>query len=167
MHLDDFIAYVNEMQWTQTKQCVFVGMTATAYQKEVLERMGCKVEYKRYDRNKLANLLNIKFIKIEGLTVHDIQLIVCEYFNTPYDKVQGKSRKREIITSRQTTQYLSKMFTKLSLKSIGEHFEADHTTVMHSCQTVTDLMDTDIVFKNDITHLTELISEIHQPSYST
>ena len=70
--------------------------------------------------------------------------MVCEYFDVPYDKLLQKTRKREIVQARQITMYLAKAFTKNSLKTIGEHFGGrDHTTVIHTCQTVKDLMDTD------------------------
>ena len=63
-----------------------------------------------------------------------------------------KTRKREIVQARQITMYLAKAFTKNSLKTIGEHFGGrDHTTVIHSCQTVKDLMDTDTVFRENVT----------------
>lgn len=41
--------------------------------------------------------------------------------------------------------------TKASLKSIGTYFGGrDHSTVIHACQTVNDLIDTDKKFKNDV-----------------
>lgn len=89
-------------------------------------------------------------------TIEMIQKIVCEHFGLSYDKLLSKTRKREIVQARQITMYLSKIFTKNSLKTIGEHFGGrDHTTVIHSCQTVKDLMDTDTFFK-------ESVQELHQ-----
>jgi chromosomal replication initiator protein len=47
--------------------------------------------------------------------------------------------------------FYAKNMTKASLKSIGTHFGGrDHSTVIHACQTVNDLMDTDKKFKNDV-----------------
>ena len=54
--------------------------------------------------------------------------------------------------------FLAKGFTKNSLKTIGEHFGGrDHTTVIHSCQTVKDLMDTDTMFKENVQELTQKV----------
>ena len=54
--------------------------------------------------------------------------------------------------------YLAKMFTKNSLKTIGEHFGGrDHTTVIHSFQTVKDLMDTDIMYRESVMELQQKI----------
>ena len=54
--------------------------------------------------------------------------------------------------------YLAKIFTKNSLKTIGEHFGGrDHTTVIHSCQTVKDLMDTDNLFRESVIELQQKV----------
>jgi chromosomal replication initiator protein len=92
------------------------------------------------------------------ITIDNIQKMVCEYFDVAYERLQQKTRKREIVQARQITMYLAKAFTKNSLKTIGEHFGGrDHTTVIHSCQTVKDLMDTDSVFKENVMELTQKV----------
>jgi chromosomal replication initiator protein len=101
----------------------------------------------------LAKKVLKSFIKTTSreLTIETIQEMVCEYLNVSYDTLLEKTRKREIVQARQITMYLSKMFTKNSLKTIGDHFGGrDHTTVIHSCQTVRDLMDTDVGFKDSV-----------------
>lgn len=92
------------------------------------------------------------------ITIDAIQKMVCEYFDVSYDKLLQKTRKREIVQARQITMYLAKAFTKNSLKTIGEHFGGrDHTTVIHSCQTVKNLMDTDSIFKENLMELTQKV----------
>lgn len=96
------------------------------------------------------------FIKSSSkeITIDVIQKMVCDYFDVPYEKLLQKTRKREIVQARQITMFLAKAFTKNSLKTIGEHFGGrDHTTVIHSCQTVKDLMDTDSLFKESVIEL--------------
>jgi chromosomal replication initiator protein len=92
------------------------------------------------------------------ITIESIQRMVCDYFEVPYDKLLQKTRKREIVQARQITMFLAKSFTKNSLKTIGEHFGGrDHTTVIHSCQTVKDLMDTDTSFKDSVLELQQKV----------
>jgi chromosomal replication initiator protein len=92
------------------------------------------------------------------ITIDNIQKMVCEYYDVPYEKLQQKTRKREIVQARQITMYLAKAFTKNSLKTIGEHFGGrDHTTVIHSCQTVKDLMDTDNLFRESVMELQQKV----------
>jgi chromosomal replication initiator protein len=108
----------------------------------------------------LAKKVLKNFIKSSNkeITIDSIQKIVCEYFDVGFEKLLQKTRKREIVQARQITMFLSKMFTKNSLKTIGEHFGGrDHTTVIHSCQTVKDLMDTDTLFKEHVLELQQKV----------
>ncbi len=92
------------------------------------------------------------------LTIENIQKLVCEFFNLPYDRLLAKTRKREVVQARQITMYLAKKFTKSSLKNIGEHFGGfDHTTVIHSCQTVENLMDTDTEYNEQLQELLQKV----------
>ncbi len=112
----------------------------------------------------LAKRVMKNFVKTAAkeMTIENIQKLVCEYFNLPYDRLLAKTRKREVVQARQITMYLAKKFTKSSLKNIGEHFGGfDHTTVIHSCQTVENLMDTDTEYKE---HLQELQQKVQLAS---
>ena len=100
------------------------------------------------------------FIKTSNkeITITSIQKMVCDYFDVPYDKLSQKTRKREVVQARQISMFLAKAFTKNSLKTIGEHFGGrDHTTVIHSCQTVKNLMDTDVIFKDGVVELQQKV----------
>ena len=108
----------------------------------------------------LAKKVLKNFVKTSSkeITIDAIQKMVCDYFDVSYDKLLQKTRKREIVQARQITMYLAKTFTKNSLKTIGEHFGGrDHTTVIHSCQTVKDLMDTDSLFKESVMELQQKV----------
>ncbi|MDQ3290139.1 MAG: chromosomal replication initiator protein DnaA [Bacteroidota bacterium] len=83
-----------------------------------------------------------------------IQKTVAEFFDVTLDSLKAKTRKKEIVTARQVAMYFAKEFTSHSLKSIGYHFGGrDHSTVIHSVQTVSDLIDTDKKFKASIQEL--------------
>ncbi len=108
----------------------------------------------------LAKKVLKNFVKTSSkeITIDAIQKMVCDYFDVPYEKLLQKTRKREIVQARQITMFLAKTFTKNSLKTIGEHFGGrDHTTVIHSCQTVKDLMDTDTMFKESVLELQQKV----------
>jgi chromosomal replication initiator protein len=108
----------------------------------------------------LAKKVLRNFIKTTSkeITIDTIQKMVCDFFDLPYDRLLQKTRKREIVQARQITMYLAKIFTKNSLKTIGEHFGGrDHTTVIHSCQTVKDLMDTDNMFRESVMELQQKV----------
>lgn len=75
------------------------------------------------------------------ISVEEVQRIVCNYFNIPDDLIRAKTRKQEVVNARQIAMYLVKELTNSSLKTIGLHFGGrDHSTVIHSCQTVEEQM---------------------------
>ena len=103
-------------------------------------------------------LKNIVKTSTKELTIENIQKMVCDFYAIPYDKLQAKTRKREIVQARQISMFLSKQYTKNSLKTIGEHFGGrDHTTVIHSCQTVKNLMDTDSLIRDQVKDLQQKV----------
>lgn len=92
------------------------------------------------------------------ITVENIQKLVAEHFSVPVDKLQGKTRKRSIVIARQLSMYLAKNLTDKSLKAIGETFGGrDHSTVIYSCKTVQDLMETDAIFHDTVSELEKKI----------
>ncbi len=92
------------------------------------------------------------------ITVEFIQKLVAEHFNVPVEKLAGKTRKRSIVVARQLSMYLAKNLTNKSLKAIGDQFGGrDHSTVIYSCKTVQDLLDTDMTIKEDVNALEKKI----------
>lgn len=93
-------------------------------------------------------LKNIIKTQEKELSIAEIQKMVCQFFNVPYDKLQTKDRKADVVNARQIAMYLAKKFTKSSLKAIGNHFGGrDHTTVIHSVQKVDDYINTDELYR--------------------
>ena len=83
-----------------------------------------------------------------------IQKTVGEYFNISIDDMKAKTRKKEVVIARQVAMHFAKDYTNHSLKSIGYHFGGrDHSTVIYSCKTVQDLMETDAIFKDAVSDL--------------
>jgi chromosomal replication initiator protein len=88
------------------------------------------------------------------ITIEFIQELVANHFDVSVDVLAGKTRKRQVVIARQLSMYLAKKLTDKSLKAIGDQFGGrDHSTVIYSCSTVQDLMETDIVFKDTVAEL--------------
>jgi chromosomal replication initiator protein len=101
----------------------------------------------------LAKKMMKNFVKHSSreVSIDYIQKLVTEFYGLSVEQLKSKTRKREIVQARQISMYYAKSMTKASLKSIGTYFGGrDHSTVIHACQTVNDLMDTDKKFKNDV-----------------
>jgi len=83
-----------------------------------------------------------------------IQKTVSEYFHVTQEDLKAKTRKKEIVIARQVAMYFSKDYTNHSLKSIGYHFGGrDHSTVIHSVQSVNDMIDTNAKFRFSVDEL--------------
>lgn len=92
------------------------------------------------------------------VSVESIKHLVAKHFNMPVEKLHSKTRLREVVMARQLSMYLAKNYTNSSLKSIGDSFGGrDHSTVIHSLKAVQDLMDTDLIFKDNVTALVKKV----------
>jgi chromosomal replication initiator protein len=92
------------------------------------------------------------------ITIHYIRQIVAEYYNLSTELIESKSRKHEIALARQMAIYISKELTQSSLKNIGSYFgNRDHSTIMHSCQTIENYIITDKAIKSDYDKLLKKI----------
>ena len=111
----------------------------------------------------LAKKIIKNFVKSVSreVSIDYIQKTVCEYFDISIEKLKEKTRKRSIVQARQLSMYLAKNYTKNSLKVIGKHFGGrDHSTVIHSCQAVQNLLDTDPEFKDNVDDIQKKIQHI-------
>lgn len=94
----------------------------------------------------------------EELTIESIVRAVSDYYQVAVPELKGKSRKREIVQARQIAMFFAKQLTAHTLKSIGENFgNRDHSTVLHSFHTVSDLMDTDRKYRLQVEELQKRI----------
>jgi chromosomal replication initiator protein len=93
------------------------------------------------------------------ITVESIQKVVAEYFRIKISDLHSKSRKRVITRPRQIAMCLSKELTSCSLPEIGSAFGGrDHTTVIHACERVNDLKNSDANLAEDYQLLVRTLS---------
>jgi len=108
----------------------------------------------------LAKKMIKNFVKNASreISIEYIQKLVSDYYSLTVDQLKSKTRKREIVQARQISMYFAKQLTKAPLKKIGMHFGGrDHSTVIHACQTVNDLIDTDKKFRGDVEEISKRI----------
>jgi len=78
------------------------------------------------------------------IDVLDIQRAVSRHFGVSEESLRGKRRTDTIAFPRQIGMYVTRSITDMSLAEIGGKFGGrDHTTVLHACQKIEKLMQTD------------------------
>jgi len=110
----------------------------------------------------IAPVLNPTTQTIEA-SPHTVIQAVAETFSIPIEDLKGNSRRREISVARQIGMYLMRQHTGLSLPKIGEAFGGkDHTTVLYSCDKVTELQRTDPGIAQTLRQLSDRINLVSQ-----
>ncbi|MDF9797598.1 chromosomal replication initiator protein [Catalinimonas alkaloidigena] len=85
------------------------------------------------------------------LNVDQIQKTTSKQFNITLEDLKSKTRKKEVVVARQVAMYLSKEYTKHSLKVIGYHFGGrDHATVIHAVKCVQEMIDKNSMIAEEI-----------------
>ncbi len=92
----------------------------------------------------LKNIIKEKRVEF---TIEHIIEIVGTYFEISEKAIKAKTRKREVVQARHLAMYYAKSYSKKSLSTIGSAFGRDHSTVVHACKTVKNLMETDKDFR--------------------
>ena len=93
------------------------------------------------------------------ITIENIIDSVCNYMNIDRERLNSSERTREVAIARQLAMYLAKQLTKIPLSAIGAAIgNRNHATVLHSCRTITNLIDTDQAFKLQVEELEKIVS---------
>jgi chromosomal replication initiator protein len=93
------------------------------------------------------------------VTLESIQKTVAEYYKVRVSELLSKKRTRSIARPRQVAMALAKELTNHSLPEIGEAFGGrDHTTVLHACRKVAELVETDNRIAEDYRNLLRTLS---------
>lgn len=88
------------------------------------------------------------------VSIDNIQRVVAEYYKIKVSDLHSKRRSRSVARPRQVAMYLSKELTNHSLPEIGESFGGrDHTTVLHACRKIRELIDSDSDIHEDVKNL--------------
>jgi chromosomal replication initiator protein len=92
------------------------------------------------------------------VTIEEIQKKVAEHYSIRLTDMSSARRARAVARPRQVAMYLAKQLTSRSLPEIGRKFgNRDHTTVMHAVSRVSELMERDGTFAEDVELLRRLL----------
>ncbi len=86
-----------------------------------------------------------------NLTPKKIIQAVSSYFDVSIENIVGACRRKELVLPRQIVMYLMRAEINSSYPSIGQELGGrDHTTAIHACNKITDVLTRDEKMKNDI-----------------
>lgn len=97
------------------------------------------------------------------ITLEFVESKILDLFKISHEELNRKSRKYEIVISRQIAHYIAWKYTNFSLDVIGEHFgRKDHATVKNSFDKISNYLEVDKVFKLQYQEFIESFSDNKQ-----
>jgi chromosomal replication initiator protein len=94
-----------------------------------------------------------------AITMPRIVEIVADFYRLKEKELLSKSRHKSIVLPRQVAMYLCRTNTNASLPDIGAEFGGkDHSTVIHACSKIRELMARDDKFRRQLHDLTNLLT---------
>ncbi|MFT3741680.1 MAG: chromosomal replication initiator protein DnaA [Gammaproteobacteria bacterium] len=109
-----------------------------------------------FAREALKDLLAVQ---AKLVSIENIQKTVAEYYKIKTADLLSKRRNRFLARARQLGMALAKELTNHSLPEIGVSFgNRDHTTVLHACRKVKELLNIDTSIKEDYMSLLRTLS---------
>ncbi len=93
------------------------------------------------------------------VNINNIQKTVAEYYKMRVADLHSKRRSRQVARPRQIAMTLAKELTAHSLPEIGDAFGGrDHTTVLHACRRINELIGSDVRIKEDYDNLIKILT---------
>ncbi|MDN5248059.1 MAG: chromosomal replication initiator protein DnaA [Wolbachia endosymbiont of Tyrophagus putrescentiae] len=103
----------------------------------------------------LVDLLRSNY---KSITIEEIQKKVADFFNIRVADMHSNRRLRSLARPRQVAMYFAKKFTQKSLPDIGRSFGGrDHATVIHAVKQVSNFIQSDPKFAEEIGLLTKTL----------
>lgn len=100
------------------------------------------------------SLKDLLALQDKQVSIDNIQRTVAEYYKIKISDILSKRRSRSVARPRQIAMALSKELTSHSLPEIGDAYGGrDHTTVLHACRKVKELVDEDTEIRSDYKNL--------------
>ncbi len=149
---DDVIFFIAEQIKTNIRELEGALIRVTAY--ALLEERPISLD--------MARIILKDMLKetSKTITIELIQKTVCQHFQMPLSEIRSKRRNQHIVQARQIAMYLARHLGNMSFPEIGNAFGGkDHTTVLHSCNKITQELESDHQLKNTINHLIYVLKQ--------
>ncbi|MEI7593788.1 MAG: chromosomal replication initiator protein DnaA [Actinomycetes bacterium] len=134
---------IRELEGALIRVCAYASLTNQDMSIDLAERV-------------LSDIL--KDSQPRQITPAVILTATSEMFEFSIDEIQGKSRRRPLVTARQIGMYVFREMTDMSYPAIAREFGGrDHTTVIHAVEKISALMKERRQIYDQVTELTKII----------
>ena len=89
-------------------------------------------------------------VKKKDLTVDKVAQVTADYYDVTVKELKSTARQQKIAHARHIAVYLAREVLQLSYEAIGEFFNKKHTTIMYSCETVSEKINSDANLQSEI-----------------
>lgn len=94
-----------------------------------------------------------------NISIREVVKIIADYYNIDEETVYEKTRRKEVVRSRQVVMYLLREDFNISYPMIGKELGGrDHTTVIHSYTKIKDELEKDPTLNQDIEQLRAMLT---------
>ncbi|MCI0451293.1 MAG: chromosomal replication initiator protein DnaA [Candidatus Latescibacteria bacterium] len=145
-----------------------LGLIADSVKSNIRELEGSLVKllvhasvYKQEITGEIARDVLKDFIKStpKKTSITLIQKVVSQHYRVPVESMRSKVRTARLAFPRQVAIFLARDMTTASLAQIGQRFGGrDHTTVIHACQKISDMIERDVSLRSTIGQLRKELS---------
>jgi len=93
-------------------------------------------------------------------TLQSVLEATARYYRLSIEELAGRSRTKVVAQARQLAMYLAREDTRASLQQIGDALGGrDHSTILHGCSKITDLIASDHVLAQDVANIRQSMRE--------
>lgn len=104
-------------------------------------------------------LKDLLLLQDKLVTIDNIQKTIAEYYKIKMSDMVSKRRNRSVARPRQMAMAMAKELTNHSLPEIAESFGGrDHTTVLHACRKIKELIETSTDMAEDYKNLLRILT---------
>lgn len=129
------VSNVRDLEASLTKIVFYTEVV----QKEVTVEIASKLLKETFSADKQLNI-----------SVDSIIKAVANHYNLSFADLKGKKRTKNIMMPRQIAMYIAREITEYSTTELGAEFNKDHTTVMHACQKIEEMIKNDSQLESNI-----------------
>ena len=75
---------------------------------------------------------------------------VAEHYDLDVEELFNKRRHQGVVLARHMSMFLMKKYTRMTLTAIAKIYKRDHTTIIHACRQIDNLLETDPTVRQDM-----------------